>query len=115
MSKNMNQYLGLNSFSKLPDGTELTHREKYGRVVNGIGLDTLIPLIPATLEQVKEALETGEGHLNEIPIKLWDNKVPVVRSLMHRKLGINVSSLSQGVCVLKEAAKQWVEWDGDKC
>lgn len=112
MGKNMKEYLGLDSFNKREDGTEMSHKEQYQTIVNGIGLDRLINYVPATLEQVKHALATGEGHLNEIPIKLWDDRSPIVRSMMTR-IGINTSSQAQHVCVLKQAAMMWVERDGE--
>jgi hypothetical protein len=111
---NMNKYLGIDSFGKRPDGTEMTHHEKYSTLVNAIGLNKLIPFIPADLEQVKKALAEGEGHLNEIPIKLWDNKHTYVRSLAGQIIGEREGSkitytwsISQSVCLLKTAAKMW--------
>ena len=106
MSKNMNQFLGLNSFGKREDGTEMTHEEKYTTIVNAIGLNAFIPCIPATKEQIQEALKTDE-HLNNIPLKKWDNMHCSVGYLFNAKLGINTYSLSQTVCALKQAASMW--------
>lgn len=72
---------------------ECTHREFYGQhmtlpiinmVVRAIGKDRL--------------LRSTDEHLNDIPLKEWDN--------LHPLLG---GSLSDSVCFAKEAARQWLE------
>ena len=91
-------------------GERISHSEKYTRAINLIGgLDAVIPLIPFSLELIKDALEHHDEHLNTLPLKRWDNCVPSVKALCYRKAGISYMSLSQGVCVLKEAARQWAE------
>jgi hypothetical protein len=77
------------------------HREKYTAVVEAIGLARLVMFIPATKEEIKDALENGEGHLNEIPLAKWDRGAV---------FGMPFSStLAERVCTLKQAARMWVE------
>lgn len=101
------EFCGVNSLYKFPDGSEITHEQMFGKVVNAIGLDKLTPLIPATKEGIIKALATDE-HLNNIPLRLWDSKAEVVKILMVRA-GINSISLSDCVCTLKHAARMWAE------
>jgi hypothetical protein len=104
-------------------GQKLTHREIYTRAINILGgLDAVIPYIPFSLEEIKEALKTDE-HLNNLSMQKWDlasgfrchqaNCDLVGGGVWHlyRKAGINSASNAQGVCLLKEAARQWAERD----
>jgi hypothetical protein len=77
------------------------HSEKYTAVVEAIGLGRLVMYIPATKEEIKDALENGEGSLNEIPLAKWDRVAA---------FGMPCSStLAERVCTLKQAAIMWVE------
>ena len=72
MAGNMNDYLGINSFGKLPDGSEMPWEEQHRTVVNAIGLDNCIKYLPkGGVERFAEALRTNE-HLNNIPLVEWD-------------------------------------------
>jgi hypothetical protein len=126
---NIKQYLNIDSLDKRPDGTEMTHKEKYSTIVHAIGLNNLIPLIPGTKDKIKKALEK-DPYLNNIPMKYWDDAcgslqllnyaystggrktfypVPVGVVQLLNRIGINSMSLSDCVCILKEAARIWVE------
>lgn len=82
-----------------------THREYYGQfvtstikssVVGSIGLDTL--------------LASKDDHLNDIPLKLWDNTFAYIPYYLIRKAGdAGAQCLSNKVYVLKEAARQVIE------
>lgn len=102
-------------------GEKISHNEIYARAINLLGgLDAVIPYIPFTLEQIQKALKTDE-HLNNLPMRKWDlasgfmcrgSDVRHVGGgvwVLYRKAGINAASCSQGVCLLKEAARQWAE------
>lgn len=102
-------------------GERLTHREIYARAINLLGgLDAVIPYIPFSLVAIKKALKTDE-HLNNLSMQTWDlasgfrcraaNVTFVGGGVWHlyRKAGINSASNAQGVCLLKEAARQWAE------
>lgn len=102
-------------------GEKISHKEIYTRAINLFGgLDVVIPYIPFTLEQIQKALKSDE-HLNNLPMNKWDLasgfvcKNADVRHIvggvwnLYRKAGINAASNSQGVCLLKEAARQWAE------
>ncbi len=47
------------------------HKEKYEALAQKIGIDKLIPLIPASKERVAECLKCDE-ELNLIPLTAWD-------------------------------------------
>ena len=100
----------------------ISHEEIYTRAINLFGgLDAVIPYIPFTLEEIKEALKTDK-HLNNLSMKTWDLASGFISDrhgdvkcygggvwYLYRKAGINTASCAQGVCLLKEAARQWAE------
>lgn len=95
----------------LTTGEQVSHEEKYCRLINAVGgLDVVIPCIPFSLTLIKNALEHHDEHLNTLPLKNWDFSADsYVKDLMYRKAHITCSSLSERVCLLKEAARQWAE------
>lgn len=91
-------------------GEKVSHQEIYTRAINACGgLDAVIPYVPFGREAIKAALENHDEHLNTLPLKQWDGASDRVKYLCARKAHITCMSLSQGVCLLKEAARQWVE------
>lgn len=102
------EYVGVNSVNERPDGTKMSHNEKFGRVVELLGLDSLKGLIPGTKEQLT-AMYEEDVHFNEgnIHIEEWRRQHRWVGQLLASK-GINVISESDTVCVLKEAARRWI-------
>jgi hypothetical protein len=110
--KTINEYLGLKY------GSEMDHRQKYGKLVWDAGwYGKFLPWIPATKEELREAL-AEDGHLNSIPLKEWDKGASAVARIMADTLGINSLTLAECVCILKEAARQWAEdedynWEDD--
>lgn len=108
-------------------GEKISHREIYTRAINVCGgLDIVIPYIPFSLSAIVDALKTDEN-LNNLDLERWEKASGFQRgrqgSMIHigghiwdlyRKAGITSASCSQGVCLLKEAARQWAERDGWK-
>lgn len=90
-------------------GEKLTHSEIYTRAINLLGgLDAVIPCIPFTVTEVREALDHHDKYLNTLPLRTWDFAANSIKGKLFR-VGVTVSSLSQCVCILKEAARQWAE------
>lgn len=110
-------------------GEELTHSEVYGRAIDFLGgLDAVAPFIPFPVEVIREKLKTDKA-LNNTPIRAWDVAAgfqcgvfgnnhrmqydcrPTGGGLwyLYRQHGITGASCSDGVCVLKEAARRLVE------
>ena len=116
-----------NTFSKRFGNSSIPHSEVMKNAVSVLGLSNLAPLIPFTKEQIKAALESGDEHLNSLPIREWDRAAGFVftrtdeEEFMHRvpsgltplllQHGINVYSCSQCVSLLKYAAKQIAKED----
>ncbi len=91
-------------------GEKIAHEEIYTRAINLLGgLDAVIPYIPFKLEAIQDALEHHDKHLNTLPLTTWDYASKRVKGLCYRKAGINYMSQAEGVCLLKEAARQWAE------
>ena len=107
MHKSIKDYLGLNAHFERKDGTKMSHDEMYTKIVNDIGLEECIRLIPATIEEVQKALKTDKG-LNHIPLRKWDDAAPYIAPYI-RHLGITHITLSECVCTLKCAAKMWAK------
>ncbi len=103
-------------------GEVVSHKDIYTRAINLFGgLDSVIPYIPFSRSQIKEALQTDE-HLNNLPMDRWDKASGFMSGRqgsmtfigggvwnLYRKAGIHAASCAQGVCLLKEAARQWAE------
>lgn len=102
-------------------GKQLTHREIYGRIINKLGgLDAIIPMIPYPLEALQEAMPKNE-YFNTLSMSRWDDASGFMVSLGRctlvgspltnhlRKHGITAMSNAENVCILKEAARLWVE------
>lgn len=104
-------------------GKNAPHREKMQIIVNALGFENVVACIPYTKNQIREAIKTDE-HLNNLPIKKWDEAagflvsgsyVRLVGSRLTRlyaSIGVDCFSLSDGVCILKEAAKMLIEKEG---
>lgn len=113
-------------------GEKLEHFEIYGRAIALLGgLDAVAQYIPFPLGVIREALKTDQ-HLNNTPIRQWDLAAgfqcgvfgnahraqfecrPTGYGLwcLCREHGVKSMSCSEGVCVLKEAARRLVAREG---
>lgn len=79
------------------DAGDVEHAQKYEALAQTIGLDALRGLMPASPERIRKALETGDVHLNTIPLYKWDDA-----GLAIQRPGL---SMSEKVSVLKHVAK----------
>lgn len=94
--------------------------ERYEKLIELVGLEAIVPYIPATKEEVKEAAQISRS-LNSIPLSKWDRaagysvegtRVTNLGYGANRLLvanGINCYSLSECVSLLKHAALKWIE------
>lgn len=101
-------------------GKEISHREKYRRVISALGYENVKKCIPFSLDEIKEALPKDK-HLNNLSMKKWDSAAGFICEYgkaifigspliyLYHKNGVNAFSPSDGVCILKEAARLWVE------
>lgn len=94
-------------------GNRMAHRDIYRRVIERLGgLEKVKPYIPFSIEQIQKAFPKDE-YLNNLTIRKWDRAAGWLW-VLYRKNDIHSASLSQGVCLLKEAAKQWAEEETEK-
>ena len=77
---------------------KLTHKEFYLWLALFIGVSKAH--LPVSQERINNS---ADEHLNDIPLKLWDNQDYIVRHLAYAK-GL-AWSLSDTVCTLKAIAK----------
>lgn len=93
----------------------------YDAVIDYLGgLDAITPFVPATKEEIKQALKT-DNKLGAIPLRKWDaasgfefqghncHRHPNSFQQMLVTNGIRVYSPSECVCLLKRAAERMAE------
>lgn len=99
-------------------GQKLSHSEVYGRIIDYLGgLDVVGAYIPFPIEELRKKIKEDQW-LNNTPMGAWDRAAGFVCrgpncSLvggglwnLYRKRGITSASCSDGVSLLKEAARQ---------
>lgn len=106
--------------------TDVTHEEKYDCIINLIGIDKLIPLVPFSKEQIKTAY-SKDINLNNLNYNAWkfasgfytmrnpktqNQDVFMLKdSRLHKLLydiDINIFSLAECVCLLKSTARHMI-------
>lgn len=121
---NLKEFANVDSFNRdLDTGEEISWHDYMGRVIEKLGIENIKRYIPFNLVYLKEKLKE-DIHLNNIDIRYWDYAtgcIPVintktkVQTWHHTRYGlgglfiangITCFSPSDGVCVLKEAAKR---------
>lgn len=108
---NLNELVGLKNCNvDIVTGLELSHQEKYKKIVDALGFDNVKKCLPYDLDTLKKAVKKDK-HLNNLSLKTWDRTTPALSNL-YRSKGVTSWSLSQSVCVLKECARMWVEMEG---
>lgn len=105
-------------------GRKLEHSEIYGRAIDYLGgLEVVKQYIPFDLETLKKAYKEDK-HFNNLSMSRWDRMAGFINNgatctfigggiwNLYRARKINSASCSDGVCILKEAARLWVEMEG---
>lgn len=62
------------------------------------------------MDEIRKKIKL-DPYLNNTPIKLWDAAAMTSIWWLYRKHGITSASCSQGVCILKEAARRLSDFD----
>lgn len=102
-------------------GEKLAHSEIYGRAIELFGgLDVVAQLIPFPVDVLRAKFKK-DPNFNNTPMKKWDVASGFACSgidcrfigggiwELYYKHGITAASNSDGVCILKEAARRLVE------
>ena len=92
---------------------EVPHEEKYGYVINIIGLENVIPYIPYPKIQLINAYKDGNTCFNnsfskrksDFNLTTWEWAGTHLLRLYRYELGITSWSLAQCVSLMKQAAK----------
>ena len=122
----LSEFMGIkNANTDIETGVRMEHRAIYRRCIERLGgLEAVKPYIPFTIEQIVKAVAKDEN-LNNLPLDKWDVASGFkwkwtpngdvggfigggIWSL-YKKFGIDSASNAQGVCILKEAAREWAE------
>ena len=80
------------------------HSTFYNNVVEYIGYEKVLKILPFKWAEICRALAGGDVHLNTLRLPQWDRQATLVRGLLYNK-GIDTSSISECVCILKECAR----------
>jgi hypothetical protein len=93
---------------------DLTFAEYYGILVERLGEAQLRRLLPGNRTPAEwRALLEQDKHLNNVPLRQWDDRAPFVRALASRAgdlkpiTGSGGWSLGDSVCVLKTTARRY--------
>lgn len=126
---NLKEFARVDSlYRDLDTGVEIPWRDYMSRVIEKLGIDNVASYIPFELDYLKEKYKE-DVHFNNTPIRIWDAASGFI-PMMHNKTkmqayhhfrmgiadlfvhnGITCFSPSDGVCVLKEAARRLCESD----
>ena len=80
------------------------HRRYYGQFVNQSTIARVVNSIGK-----ERILASRDPHMNDIPLALWDRLVPQLPGSAGFKKAGDYYTLANGVCLAKEAARQWLE------
>lgn len=124
---NLNEFANVDSFCRdLNTGMEIPWRDYMSRIIEKLGIENIKQHIPFDLDYLKEKLKE-DVHLNNTDLQQWDcasgfipeiNRKTKVQEWKYHHWGlgnlfvangITCFSPSDGVCVLKEAARRLCE------
>lgn len=109
----LKEFAGVDSnLTDLDNGNKLEWREYMSRIVNGLGIDNVKSFLPRSIGYISEMLKQ-DIHLNNIPLKEWDYQAERIHGLLQRNK-ITCYSLSERVCILKEAARILCEMESEE-
>lgn len=105
---------------------DMPYETKYTEIVEALGYESVKKCIPFSLKSLQEAYETDEN-LNNLGIGTWDKAAGFSYNMSHRggmgnylcigsplitqyrNIGVTQYSCADGVCILKQCAKMWIE------
>lgn len=86
---------------------EAAHRKYYGQFVTPATISTVVYAIGA--EKIRASINE---HFNDIPLIMWDRIAPMLPGSGGFREAGDYYTLANGVCLAKEAARQWLETQG---
>ena len=103
--------------------SDMAHEDYYRKIIEHLGVDEVRTCIPFDLKTLIEAYKEDE-RLNNLSIKKWDFAAGFIPhkqdaadvlhigsklTKLYNKIGVTCYSCSDGVCILKQAAKDMVQ------
>lgn len=120
---NLKEFANVDSFYRdLDTGREIKWEDYMHRVIGKLGLENIRPYLPYNIEHLQERFKSDEN-FNNTKLEHWETCAGMVRNINRNtkvleyiptkdglsavflRNGITCFSVSDGVCVLKEAAK----------
>lgn len=89
---------------KTEEEQKAIYRRYFGQFVNSGTISTVLYGIGK-----ERLLASTDEHMNDIPLAMWDRLVPNLSGSSGFKKAGDYYTLANGVCLLKEAARQWLE------
>ena len=88
------------------------HNQKYDAIIEQMGgLERVAALVPFSTDAVKRALDSGDVHLNTLPLCKWDVAAGLIGDGIYN-FNMRIDgwprglSLAERVCTLKRAAER---------
>ena len=110
IEKAMEEKYGVDYRKEYLDG-RMSHEEYYDKVIEFLGgLDVVAKYVPFDIETLKRSYN-NDNYFNSpriTPLRTWDFGAAIIKNLYSR-FGINCASVSDGVCILKQAAMRMIE------
>ena len=114
IEQSMEEKYGVDYRKEYLDG-RMSHGEYYDKVIELLdGLDVVSKYVPFDIEKLKRSYKLDEHFNTKItPLRTWNFGAANIRNLYYR-FGINCASVSDGVCILKQAARRMIEREENK-
>jgi len=117
-------YMNFNEALNIPDEIRYTNegfKQKYSMIIEALGYEDVKQCVPFSIDELKKAYES-DVHFNNLPLRKWDSAAGYtggparcirvgsrLTRLYWERCKVNTYSCSDGVCILKECARMWVE------
>ena len=103
---------------------DLDFEERYRTIINALGYEEVKSCIPFSFEELKRSYNRDKNFNcpRITPMEAWDRAAGFyinrekciligspLTNLYYKKFKINTFSCAEGVCILKECAKKWLE------
>lgn len=106
----LKEFANVDSFyNDIETGEPVPFEQYMRRIINKLHLYAIQQYIPFSLKVVEEKLK-ADAHLNNLPLDEWDRAAWYFGPFLVAN-GITTFSLSERVCILKEAARMLVGYN----
>lgn len=106
----LKEFANVDSFyNDIETGEPVPFEQYMRRIINKLDVYQIKRYLPFDIEVIEEKLKE-DVNLNNLALKEWDRKADELRYYLVQN-GITTHSLSERVCILKEAARMLVGYN----